>query len=197
MQFKENQNIKFPFKLILASASSRRQELLKNLGFSFSVNPTNIDESYPLNLVEHEIPIYLAEKKADARETELKDLDLLIAADTIVWCEKKIFNKPLNFLEAKVMLEFLSDKMHKVYTAVCLKTNKKKVIFYDVTNVYFKKLLSSEIEYYLSEYKPYDKAGSYGAQDWIGFIGIDKIEGSFYNVMGLPVKKLYEELMKF
>jgi septum formation protein len=188
----------FPFRLILGSASPRRQELLKSLGFEFLNKPVKVDETeWPKHLKAQEIPIFLAELKADAYEEELKDTDLLITADTIVWCEGQVFNKPANFAEGKKMLETLSGKMHEVFTAVCLKSANKQTTFYDVSKVYFKKLRTEEIEYYLTNFSPYDKAGGYGVQDWIGYIGIDKIEGSFYNVMGLPVKDLYEELIKF
>jgi septum formation protein len=188
---------KFFFNIILGSSSPRRNELLKSLGFDFVINPSNADEDYPLNLKGHEIPVFLAEKKASSFNGVLTETDLLITADTIVWCEGEIFNKPTNFEEGKLMLQTLSGKMHEVYTAVCLKSANKQIIFYDATKVYFKKFTNEEIEYYLNKYKPYDKAGSYGVQEWIGYIGIEKIEGSFYNVMGLPVKKLHEELMKF
>lgn len=187
----------FPYQLILGSNSPRRQELLKSLGFTFLNKPINADESFPIDLLAEEIPLYLAEKKADAYADDLKDDEILITADTIVWCEGKVFNKPANFVEGKKMLETLSGKMHEVFTGVCLKSGNKQTTFYDVSKVYFKKLKPEEIEYYLINYTPYDKAGGYGVQDWLGYIGIDKIEGSFYNVMGLPVKELYEELMKF
>jgi septum formation protein len=188
---------KFFFNIILGSSSPRRNELLKSLGFDFVINPSNADENYPLNLKGHEIPVFLAEKKASSFNGVLTETDLLITADTIVWCEGEIFNKPINFEEGKLMLQTLSGKMHEVFTAVCLKSVNKQIIFYDATKVYFKKFTNEEIEYYLNKYNPYDKAGSYGVQEWIGYIGIEKIEGSFYNVMGLPVKKLHEELMKF
>ncbi|MES2567092.1 MAG: Maf family nucleotide pyrophosphatase [Bacteroidota bacterium] len=192
------QHIKeFPYKLILGSNSPRRQELLKSLGFTFLNKPINADETFPVDLLAEEIPLFLAEKKADAYDEDLSDLEILITADTIVWCEGKVFNKPANFVEGKKMLEALSGKMHEVFTGVCLKSGNKQTTFYDVSKVYFKKLKSEEIEYYLTNYSPYDKAGGYGVQDWLGYIGIDKIEGSFYNVMGLPVKELYEELIKF
>jgi septum formation protein len=187
----------FPYQLILGSNSPRRHELLTSLGFKFLNKPIHADESFPIDLVAEEIPLYLAEKKADAYEEELKDTDILITADTIVWCEGKVYNKPANFVEGKAMLEALSGKMHEVFTGVCLKSGNKQTTFYDVSKVYFKKLKPEEIEYYLMNFSPYDKAGSYGVQDWLGYIGIDKIEGSFYNVMGLPVKELFEELVKF
>ncbi len=188
----------FPYKLILGSASPRRQDLLKSLGFEFLNKPIKADESlWPKELKAQEIPIFLAELKADAYEEPLKEDELLITADTVVWCDGKVFNKPENFAEGKKMLETLSGKMHEVFTAVCLKSANKQTTFYDVSKVYFKKLKTEEIEYYLTNFSPYDKAGGYGVQDWIGYIGIDKIDGSFYNVMGLPVKELYEELIKF
>lgn len=187
----------FPYKLILGSGSPRRQELLKSLGFEYKLMPINADESFPGNLKAQEIPVYLAEKKAIAFPEPLKENELLITADTIVWCEEKVLNKPANFEEGKLMLQSLSGKMHQVFTGVCLKNTNKQTTFYDASKVYFKNLRDDEIEYYLSNYNPYDKAGGYGVQDWIGYIGIDKIEGSFYNVMGLPVKELFEELIKF
>lgn len=188
----------FPYKLILGSASPRRQDLLKSLGFEFLNKPVKVDETlWPKELEAQEIPIFLAELKADAYEEPLKENELLITADTVVWCEGRVFNKPENFAEGKKMLETLSGKMHEVFTAVCLKSANKQTTFYDVSKVYFKKLKTEEIEYYLTNFSPYDKAGGYGVQDWIGYIGIDKIDGSFYNVMGLPVKELYEELIKF
>jgi len=188
----------FPYQLILGSASPRRQDLLKSLGFEFLNKPVKVDETlWPKDLQAQEICIFLAELKADAYEEELKENDLLITADTIVWCEGKVYNKPANFAEGKKMLESLSGKMHQVFTAVCLKSANKQTTFFDESKVYFKKLKPDEIEYYLTNFSPYDKAGGYGVQDWIGYIGIDKIEGSFYNVMGLPVKDLFEELIKF
>lgn len=187
----------FPYQLILGSASPRRQELLKSLGFDFMNKPVNADESYSSDLVAQEIPIYLAEKKSLAYPEPLQDNELLITADTIVWCEGKALNKPANFLEGTKMLESLSGRMHEVFTGVCLRSATKHTVFYDASKVYFKKLKPEEIEYYLVNYSPYDKAGGYGVQDWIGYTGIDKIEGSFYNVMGLPVKQLFEELIKF
>jgi septum formation protein len=147
----------FPFQLILGSASPRRQELLKSLGFEFLNKPLNVDENeWPKDLQAHEIPIYLAEKKADAYKDELKENDLLITADTVVWCEGKVFNKPENFAEGKKMLETLSGKMHEVFTAVCLKSANKQTTFYDVSKVYFKKLKAEEIE---NEEPIYDQNG--------------------------------------
>lgn len=187
----------FPYNIILGSGSPRRQELLKGLGFTFSVNPSNADESFPDSLKGYEIPFYLSKKKADSYQTELKENELLITADTIVWCEETVLNKPVDFNDGKRMLQMISGKMHEVFTGVCLKNVNKQITFFDASKVYFKNLKDEEIEYYLSHYQPYDKAGSYGAQDWIGYTGIDKIEGSYFNVMGLPVKKLFEELINF
>jgi septum formation protein len=187
----------FPYRLILGSGSPRRQELLKSLGFTFEVKPINADESFPETLKAEEIPLYLAEKKANSYPSRLNEKEILITSDTIVWCEGKVLNKPADFAEGKEMLSALSGKMHEVYTAVCLKSGEKQAVFYDLSKVYFKVLTNEEIEYYLVNFSPYDKAGGYGVQDWIGYIAIEKIEGSFYNVMGLPVKKLYEELIKF
>jgi septum formation protein len=194
----EKQLKSFPYKLILASASPRRQELLKSLGFSFTVKPVKADEdSWPKHLSAEQIPLWLADLKANSYSESLKPDELLITADTIVWCENEIYNKPVDFQDGSRMLASLSGKMHEVFTAVCLKSASKQRSFCDVSRVYFKTLSEEEIEYYLINYKPYDKAGAYGVQDWLGYTAIERIEGSFYNVMGLPVKLLYEELMKF
>ncbi len=187
----------FPYKIILGSASPRRQELLKSLGFSFEVSPTHTGENFPENLKAQDIPLFLAKKKADAFERELTSGELLITSDTVVWCDEKIYNKPADFTEASQMLKELGGKMHEVFTAVCLTSKNKQVLFYDTSRVYFKSFSNDEIAFYLHNYRPYDKAGAYGVQDWLGYTGIEKIEGSFYNVMGLPLKKLWDELMKF
>lgn len=187
----------FPYKIILGSASPRRQELLRGLGFNFIVQPTHADESFSPELKAEQIPLYLVKVKSMAFIRPLESDEILITADTVVWCEGKIYNKPADFEEGKKMLSELSGKMHQVFTAVCLRGSQKEIMFYDVSKVYFKKFSVEEIEYYLNTFKPYDKAGAYGVQDWLGYAGIDKIEGSFYNVMGLPVKLLYEELMRY
>jgi septum formation protein len=187
----------FPFTLILGSGSPRRQELLKSLGFNYTLKPINANEDFPLQLKAQNIPVYLAEKKASAYPDDIKENEILITADTIVWCEGKVLNKPANYNEGCLMLGALRGKMHEVFTAVCLKGKNKQITFYDTSKVYFKQLNGDEIDFYLKNYSPYDKAGGYGVQDWIGYIGIEKIEGSFYNVMGLPVKILFEELLKF
>lgn len=185
------------YKLILASKSPRRQQLLKELGFNFELLTKDIDESFSENLKAHEIPLFLCRKKAEAFKEELKDDTIVITADTIVWIDDQVLNKPENFDDAVRMLKILSGKMHEVYTGVCLKSKNKTKTFHAVTRVYFKSLTQEEIEYYINNFNPFDKAGAYGAQEWIGYIAIEKIEGSYFNVMGLPVRELYEELLKF
>lgn len=185
------------YKLILASKSPRRQFLLKELGLDFEVRTKEVDESFPETLKAQEIPLYLCQKKADAFDEELNDNTIVITADTIVWVEGQVLNKPENYEDAVRMLQLLSGKMHEVYTGVCLKSKHKSKSFCALTKVYFKELSRQEIDYYITNYNPYDKAGSYGAQEWIGYIAVEKIEGSYFNVMGLPVRELYEELLKF
>ena len=183
--------------MILASKSPRRQFLLKELGLDFEVRTKEVDESFPETLKAQEIPLYLCEKKAHAFDEELNDNTIVITADTIVWVEGQVLNKPENYEDAVRMLKLLSGKMHEVYTGVCLRSKHKSKSFYALTKVYFKNLSQQEIDYYIKNYHPYDKAGSYGAQEWIGYIAVEKIEGSYFNVMGLPVRELYEELLKF
>lgn len=185
------------YQLLLASKSPRRQYLLKELGLNFEVRTKEVDESFPEQLKAQEIPLYLCEKKAEAFDEELNDNTIVITADTIVWINGHVLNKPENFDDAVRMLNLLSGKMHEVYTGVCLKSKHKTKSFYALTKVYFKKLTQQEIEFYIKNYNPYDKAGAYGAQEWIGYIAIEKIEGTYFNVMGLPVRELYEELLNF
>ena len=186
------------YDLILASKSPRRQQLLKDLGFDFRVVTKDVDESFPSQLQAQEIPLYLCEHKANSFKEELKsDKTLVITADTIVWIENQVLNKPENFDDGVRMLQLLSGKMHEVFTGVCLKSKHKTKTFFAATKVYFKPLSVDEIHYYITNYKPYDKAGAYGAQEWMGYVGVEKIEGSYFNVMGLPVKELYDELMLF
>jgi len=185
------------YQLILASKSPRRQYLLKELGLEFEVRTKEVEESFPSNLKAQEIPLYLCEKKADAFDEEINENTIVITADTIVWVEGQVLNKPENYDDAVRMLKMLSGKMHEVYTGVCLKAKHKTKSFYSLTKVYFKTLSQQEIEFYINNFNPYDKAGAYGAQEWIGYIAVEKIEGSYFNVMGLPVKELYEELLKF
>ncbi len=186
------------YDLILASQSPRRQQLLSDLGLKFRVLvKEGIDEIYPDNLSNTEIAVYLAKLKAKNYKSELNVNGLLITADTIVCQGTQVLNKPKNKEEAHEMLQLLSDNKHEVITGVCLKTSKQERCFFAKTKVYFKELTEDEINYYISHYQPYDKAGSYGIQEWIGFVGITKIEGSYFNVMGLPVQLVYEKLNQF
>lgn len=184
-------------EIILASKSPRRQQLLSDLGLKFSVQSLDIPEKFPEGLGMTEIPVYLAELKAEAFGPFLKDNQLVITADTIVWLDGKVLNKPTDYADGFRMLRDLSGKKHQVITGVCLLSTEKKVSFYASTDVWFKELSDEEIDYYLETFKPYDKAGAYGIQEWIGYIGINHIEGSFFNVMGLPIQSLYEHLKTF
>ncbi len=185
------------YNYILASKSPRRQELLKSLGVVFQVVIKDVEEDYPVNLNKEEIPVFLAELKAKHFLNDLKENDLLITADTIVWFNGEVLGKPENKKEAIETLQKLSGRQHQVISGVSLSSVQKQKSFYSITNVQFKQLSLPEIEYYVSEYKPYDKAGAYGIQEWIGYIGITNIEGSFYNVMGLPIQQLYTEILNF
>lgn len=186
------------YKIILASKSPRRKQLLENLGIDFIVVSKNVKEVYPENMNPTETALFLSEIKAKAfHKSEINDNDLIIAADTIVSLNGEIMGKPTDHDNAKEILEKLSGREHEVITGVCLKSKDKFRSFTVKTKVHFKKLSDKEIDFYVDNYKPMDKAGAYGIQEWIGYIGIDKIEGSFYNVMGLPTQKLYEELLKF
>ncbi len=185
------------YHVILASKSPRRQFLLKELGLEFETRTKETEESFPAELVAEEIPLYLCRKKAEAFHDELKPNELVITADTVVWVGDQVLNKPENHADAVRMLKLLSGKMHQVFTGVCLSSLKKTVCFFGETKVYFKDLSDSEIEHYIRHSKPFDKAGSYGAQDWIGLVGVKRIEGTYFNVMGLPMFELYEELMRF
>lgn len=185
------------FQLILASQSPRRQELLADLGFDFTVRTTAVEEKYPVDLDKAEVAVFLAKLKAHAQKDILKPQELLISADTVVLLEGEILEKPSSFEDAKKMLEKLSNTKHEVITGVCLLSTQKEVCFSDTSQVYFKKLSQNEINYYLKHYQPYDKAGSYGIQEWLGMIGIERIEGSYFTIMGFPVHKVYQEIMKF
>lgn len=186
------------YEIILGSKSPRRQQLLKELGLQFSILTYETDEDFSEHLKKEEIPVYLSQKKASAYIKELNDeKNLIITSDTIVWINNGALNKPADKNEAIQMLETLSDNCHQVYTGVTLSNKKKSVSFYEITNVYFKKLSSEEINYYIDNFKPYDKAGSYGVQEWMGYVGMKRIEGCFFNVMGLPLSKLYTELENF
>jgi len=186
------------YNIILASASPRRAQLLKEMGLEFEVKPKHVDEIIPKNLSPKEIAEYLSKLKADAfSEKELGDKTLLITADTIVALKQEILGKPVDRLDAVKILKKLSGKSHQVITGVTLRSLLKQRTFSVKTEVDFKNLTDKEIDYYINTYKPYDKAGAYGIQEWIGHAAIEKINGSYFNVMGLPTHKLYEELISF
>ncbi|CEA14634.1 MAG TPA: septum formation protein Maf [Fermentimonas caenicola] len=186
------------YRIILASNSPRRKELLSGIGvkYEFRMLP-DIDESYPETVSADEVAGYLAEKKASAYLPELNDDELLITADTVVLLDSIVIGKPSDEADAIRMLQLLSGKTHKVITGVCLTSKKKQVVFSDTAYVTFGELSREEISYYVSNYKPYDKAGAYGVQEWIGYVAVEKIEGSYFNVMGLPIFKVYKELKQF
>ena len=183
------------YQITLASNSPRRKELLTKIIPLFRIEPREVEEIYPNNLQDAEIATYLSQLKSETFEPGEKDL--VITADTIVIIDKHVLGKPKNHEQAKHMLTLLSGKKHKIITGVTIRTKDKKHSFYDVTKVQFYELKQDEIEYYIKEYKPFDKAGSYGIQEWIGCIGIKNMEGDYYNVMGLPIHKLYRELQQF
>lgn len=185
------------YHIVLGSQSPRRKELLAGLNLNFDVEIIDVEETYPKQMVGVDIPMFLAEKKADAYREKMNAQTLLITADTIVWHEGKVFGKPIDKNEATVMLKSLSGKTHQVITGVCISTISHRKTFHVISEVRFARLASDEIEYYLTHYKPYDKAGSYGVQEWIGYVGVEHIDGSYFNVMGLPVQRLYSELKRW
>jgi septum formation protein len=185
------------YNYILASKSPRRQELIHDLGIDFRVEIRDVEENYPAELYREEIPVFLAELKAKPFMGTLSENDLLITADTIVWLDGEVFGKPADRDGAFNILRKLSGKEHQVISGVCLTGKEKQRTFFSVSNVSFRELSVKEIYFYIDEFKPYDKAGAYGIQEWIGYIGITHIEGSFYNVMGLPVQQLYSEIIRF
>lgn len=186
------------YKIILASNSPRRKELLSGLDIEYETKVMpDVDESYPNTHPLEDVADYLAKKKASVYLQQMNKEDLLITSDTIVLLENKILGKPATEDESAKMLRSLSGKTHEVITAVCLTSTKKQVCFSDTSLVTFSHLTDEDISYYISKYKPFDKAGAYGVQEWIGYIAVEKIEGSYYNVMGLPVFKLYKELKEF
>lgn len=191
------------YSVVLASNSPRRKELLSGLGVNFSVKTLpDVDESFPDTLKGEEIPLFIARKKADAYKmlfssvtsNEVEEPLLVITADTIVWIEDEVLGKPANATEARAMLSKLSGKKHQVITGVCLTTASWQKSFAAVSEVQFSSLTEEEMDYYIHNYCPYDKAGAYGVQEWIGFIGVESIQGSYFNVMGLPIQRLYREL---
>lgn len=189
----------FPYHLILGSLSPRRKTLLEGLDLPFETRGmANIEEDYPLDLALEEIPLYIAAEKAIAYIPDLKDNDLLITADTVVIVSGEVLGKPGNRQEAQEMLEKLSDSGHTVVTGVAFsRPNGIHKLFSSRSEVYFAKLEKEEINYYLDKYKPYDKAGSYGIQEWLGYVAIRRIDGSFYNVMGLPIHLIYQTLKEW
>jgi len=184
-------------RIILASKSPRRQELLKGLNLTFEIRTKDVEESYPANLKPEDVPVFLAEKKANAFLDELKSDEIIITSDTIVIHQEKILEKPTSKVQAQQMLRTLANSTHTVVTGVCIQSFEKKEIFSNHTQVEFNPLTDEEIDFYIENYQPFDKAGSYGAQDWIGFVAIKKLTGSYFNVMGLPVHLVYEKLKQF
>ena len=180
--------------LIVASSSPRRQYLMKEAGFDFTVEKPEVDESFPSELPAEQVAKYLAEKKAEFFRLAMNN-EIVLTADTVVILQNKILNKPANRNEAFDMLTKLSGNTHLVMTGVCIISKEKEISFEDTTEVTFVSLTREEIEFYIDNYKPFDKAGAYGAQDWIGMIAIEKIVGSYFNVMGLPVHKVYQHLI--
>lgn len=182
--------------LILASKSPRRQELVKGLEIPYTVKTYEVDESFPAHLQAEQIALYLAEKKAAAFPNTLNENEVLLTADTIVWIKGEVLNKPVDEQDSFRMLSTICGATHQVYTGVCLKTAKQTVTFFDKTDVTCRSLTNDEKWHYIRNYKPFDKAGSYGIQDWFGYTTVEHINGCFYNVMGLPVGKVYEQLKK-
>ena len=185
------------YKVILASGSPRRRELMAGLGVNYEVRILpDVDESYPNTLQGEEIPLYIAKEKADAYIPMMQPDELIITADTIVWLDGKVLGKPRDREDALQMLRTMSGRSHEVFTGVCITTTDWQRSFTAQTEVRFATLSEDEIIYYVDNFKPMDKAGAYGVQEWIGFIGVENISGSYYNIMGLPVQKLYRELLK-
>ncbi|MBN1132394.1 MAG: septum formation protein Maf [Bacteroidales bacterium] len=186
------------YRIILFSKSPRRFELLKQLGLEFEVHDQgDVTESFPPELKGSAIAKYLAERKSDAYEKPLQEREILITADTIVWHSDHILDKPRDEKEARAMLEELSGDFHRVFTGVCIRSCLKKKVFVSETTVKFSHISEFDINHYIHHYKPFDKAGAYGIQEWIGSIAVERINGSYFNVMGLPVQRVYRELVKF
>jgi septum formation protein len=184
-------------KLILASNSPRRKEILSGLRIPFTIQVKDVAEDFEPHLQREQIAEHLAAHKASAYLEELQPGEVVLTADTIVWLQGNVLNKPKDLAEAKQMLQRLSGNTHEVITGVCLQSSQKQEVFHDVSKVFFRKLTEAEIDFYLEHFKPLDKAGAYGVQEFIGMIGIERIEGSYFNVMGLPVHLVYEKLKDF
>lgn len=185
------------YRIILASNSPRRKELMTGLGIDYEVRTLpDVDESYPDTLKGEEIPLFISKEKADAYLATLQPGELIITADTIVWLDNTVLGKPIDEADAVQMLRRLSGKTHQVITGVCLTATDFQRSFTTTSKVTFAKLSDTEIHYYVNNYYPLDKAGAYGIQEWIGFIGVESISGSYFNVMGLPIQRLYRELTK-
>lgn len=187
----------FDFKIILGSKSPRRQQLIAGLGLDFEIRTKEIEEVYPENLTATEVAGYLSKLKAQPLLSTLKEKEILLTSDTTVLLNNTVLGKPSSLEEAQKMIEQLSGKQHAVITGVSLHSKAKAITFSVATKVFFKELSKEEIKYYVTTFKPLDKAGAYGIQEWIGQIGVEKIEGSYYNVVGLPVERVWEELKKF
>lgn len=185
------------YRIILASRSPRRQQLLAELGLKFEVIVRDWQENYPGELNGKEIALFVAENKANYFRSELKDHEIVITADTIVWCNNKVLDKPVDYHDAVSILNEISGNTHEVITGVCLLSLNKTKSFFSSTKVRFRKLTGEEIDFYIREFKPFDKAGGYGIQEWIGITACSRIEGSYFNVMGLPVHQVYKELELF
>ncbi len=186
-----------PIKIILASKSPRRQELIKGLEIPYSVYTYDTDESFPAHLQAEQIASYLADKKSKAYPLPLADNEILLTADTIVWINNHVLNKPANEKEALDMLQEIAGKTHQVYTGICLRSANKQVLFTECSEVTCRNMTTEHLLYYIQHYHPFDKAGSYGIQDFFGYTAVEKINGCFYNVMGLPVGRIYKELGEF
>lgn len=185
------------YNIVLGSQSPRRKELMAGLNLKFEIVEIDVEESYPSHYSGVDIPMYLAVKKANAYKSKLNEQTMLITADTIVWHHGKVLGKPVDRQDAYRMLQTLSGKTHQVITGVCISTLERTKTFHVISEVRFSNITDTEINYYLDNYKPYDKAGAYGVQEWIGFVGVEHINGSYYNVMGLPVQRLYNELKRW
>ena len=185
------------YTIVLGSNSSRRKKILEKMNIKVEVRASNIDESITSDINIIEIPVFLAQKKSNSLSKDLKEKEILITADTVVIYKNKIITKPKNSLDAKKILEQLSNNTHQVITGVCIRSQNKEHTFSNITEVTFNNLNDNDIDYYIKQFNPYDKAGSYGIQEWIGLIGVKKIKGSYTNVVGLPSSQVYQELNKF